>query len=281
MLHCSLLLLCGWCIGNASWLRMTAGLAGVGSCGKGLWGWAHLLCCRVEVVGVLWQGGGLFSGGGAGWLHAGQTQATVGVQVLLVGWCASRCLCVVSVQLQNHETRAWGLVLDSVVQCCSLLPPAFCLLPPAFCFLPVPLLVTDCTAGERNCTAGGPWFCVLPPEGSVQCFRGSMSQSVAICLCCCLLLHCTAGGPWFCVQPPLAWPEGQEERSAILADFAPAVGDRRQELVFIGVGLREGALRDALDGCLVTVGEMEVGFRGLPDPFEPWPDVSDMMDLGE
>lgn len=95
------------------------------------------------------------------------------------------------------------------------------------------------------------------------------------------MLHCTAGGPWFCVQPPQAWPEGQEERSAILADFAPAVGDRRQELVFIGVGLREGALRDALDGCLVTVGEMEAGFRGLLDPFEPWPDVGDMMDLGE
>jgi hypothetical protein len=51
--------------------------------------------------------------------------------------------------------------------------------------------------------------------------------------------------------------------------------------VFIGVGLREQQLRAALDECLVTVADMEAGFRQLADPFEPWPDVQDMMDLGE
>lgn len=90
-----------------------------------------------------------------------------------------------------------------------------------------------------------------------------------------------AGGPWFCVLPPSAWPEGEDERAAVMADFSASVGDRRQELVFIGVGVDESSLRAALDDCLVTVEDMEAGFRGLQDPFEPWPDVEDMMDLGE
>jgi len=82
-------------------------------------------------------------------------------------------------------------------------------------------------------------------------------------------------------MPLDAWPAAEDQRSAILADFSPSVGDRRQELVFIGVGLKEAPLRAALDSCLVTVGDMEAGFRSLEDPFEPWPDVEDMMDLGE
>lgn len=47
-----------------------------------------------------------------------------------------------------------------------------------------------------------------------------------------------------------------------------------QELVFIGVGLREPSLRAALAGCLLAVGEQ------LPadDPFPPW-DTGDVCDL--
>jgi hypothetical protein len=46
--------------------------------------------------------------------------------------------------------------------------------------------------------------------------------------------------------------------------------------------LKEDLLRAALDECLVTVAEAEEGgFSGLPDPFEPWPDVADLMDMGE
>eukprot|EP00775_Hariotina_reticulata_P008668 gene8670-8849_t len=90
------------------------------------------------------------------------------------------------------------------------------------------------------------------------------------------LLSFTTGGPWFCVLPEEAWPEDEEHR-----DFAPAVGDRRQELVFIGVELKEQLLRAALDECLVTVAEVEaLGFSGLHDPFEPWPDIKDMIDTG-
>jgi hypothetical protein len=49
-----------------------------------------------------------------------------------------------------------------------------------------------------------------------------------------------------------------------------------------GLGLKEDLLRSALDESLVTVAEAEAGgLSGLLDPFEPWPDVADMMDMGE
>lgn len=52
--------------------------------------------------------------------------------------------------------------------------------------------------------------------------------------------------------------------------------------LFAGLGLKEELLRAALDECLVTVAEAEgAGFSGLPDPFEPWPDVADLVDMGE
>ena len=40
-------------------------------------------------------------------------------------------------------------------------------------------------------------------------------------------------GRWWASVPRPAWPEGQE--SAITEDFAEPDGDRRQELVFIGI----------------------------------------------
>jgi hypothetical protein len=40
--------------------------------------------------------------------------------------------------------------------------------------------------------------------------------------------------------PDEEWPdEASGQRDIILADFAPAVGDRRQEIVFIGAGMDE------------------------------------------
>lgn len=67
-----------------------------------------------------------------------------------------------------------------------------------------------------------------------------------------------------------------------LYEPAAAAAAGLQELVFIGIGLREAELRDALDCCLVTVTEAEAsGFSGLEDPFEPWPEVQDMIDGGK
>lgn len=79
----------------------------------------------------------------------------------------------------------------------------------------------------------------------------------------------------------------------IQKDFLPGVGDRRQELVFIGIGVDVEALTSALDACLLTPDEMEVEEAGAAvkalqldadedeeewrsiweDPFLPWPSI--------
>ena len=44
-------------------------------------------------------------------------------------------------------------------------------------------------------------------------------------------------GRWWTSVPRPAWPEGQE--AAITEDFAEPDEDRRQELVFIGLGVAD------------------------------------------
>ncbi|VTY25757.1 Uncharacterised protein [Xylophilus ampelinus] len=51
------------------------------------------------------------------------------------------------------------------------------------------------------------------------------------------------------------------------------MGDARQELVLIGIGMDEPAIRQDLDACLVTADEMAAGPRAwlkYKDPFPAW-----------
>lgn len=79
------------------------------------------------------------------------------------------------------------------------------------------------------------------------------------------------GGPWFAAQPPQVYEvlEGLDLGGL----WQEPWGDRRQELVFIGVDLDEAALRRKLDDCLLTDNEMAVGetaWAEMPDPFPQW-----------
>jgi G3E family GTPase len=67
-------------------------------------------------------------------------------------------------------------------------------------------------------------------------------------------------GQWWAAVSRESWPD--EYVDSILSDYAPAsreapaddgVGDRRQELVFIGIGIDQAAISSALDACLVDV----------------------------
>ena len=95
---------------------------------------------------------------------------------------------------------------------------------------------------------------------------GSWSQAGGACR------HGPAGCWWATVDPD-DWPEGQDNRLAIRNKWHPPFGDRRQELVFIGVNMNEADIRLRLDECLLTEQEMGVGplaWANLEDPFPEW-----------
>jgi G3E family GTPase len=82
-----------------------------------------------------------------------------------------------------------------------------------------------------------------------------------------------AAGFWWAAQPAARWPQDPAWRARVLAQWEEPYGDRRQEIVFIGIGMAESVLRKRLDACLLTEAEMRGGPKSwakLPDPFPPW-----------
>nr|WP_064246389.1 GTP-binding protein [Rhizobium leguminosarum]OAP95795.1 4-hydroxytetrahydrobiopterin dehydratase [Rhizobium leguminosarum] len=79
-------------------------------------------------------------------------------------------------------------------------------------------------------------------------------------------------GFWWASVPKPQWPRYPQFHQLINRHWDEVWGDRRQELVFIGAGFDEDAIRTALDDCLT--GEA-AGFdpqtaAGLRDPFPTW-----------
>ena len=84
-----------------------------------------------------------------------------------------------------------------------------------------------------------------------------------------------AGMFWRSV-PKQDWPTDEKTLASIKANWVEPFGDMRQELVFIGQGLDESAIKKALDECLVSEDDMLKGeefWTNLDDPFPPWQEV--------
>ena len=84
-----------------------------------------------------------------------------------------------------------------------------------------------------------------------------------------------AGMFWRSV-PKQDWPTDEQTVASIKANWVEPFGDMRQELVFIGQGLDESAIKKALDECLVSEDDMLKGeefWTNLDDPFPPWQEV--------
>jgi G3E family GTPase len=78
-------------------------------------------------------------------------------------------------------------------------------------------------------------------------------------------------GRWWAGIPKNQWPEDGRFERFVARHWDDVWGDRRQELVFIGIGMDEGAIRVALDACLLPVDDFtpDVWTR-LTDPFPLW-----------
>jgi G3E family GTPase len=81
-------------------------------------------------------------------------------------------------------------------------------------------------------------------------------------------------GLWWTAVPKERWPKDSELVRKIAELWDPVYGDRRQEIVFIGTHMDEGAIRAHLDDCLVAKTSEETGahpeWLRLPDPFPIW-----------
>lgn len=100
-------------------------------------------------------------------------------------------------------------------------------------------------------------------------FAGQWSQAGGIAR------HGAAGMFWRAV-PEQYWPEDEETLEFIQQKWEEPFGDMRQELVFIGQGLDEPAMTDALNSCLLDDEELAAGkdyWKKLPDPFPRWSDA--------
>ncbi len=76
-------------------------------------------------------------------------------------------------------------------------------------------------------------------------------------------------GRWWASVPSDQWPATPEFGEYRRQYWRPPYGDRRQELVFIGVKMDQAQIQRTLDACLLTDAELALGPDGwatLPDP---------------
>ncbi len=81
------------------------------------------------------------------------------------------------------------------------------------------------------------------------------------------------GGFWWAAVPREHWPESEAFQEELDRKWNPEVGDCRQELVYIGIGMDEIAIYDSLQACLLTDEEYAEGieaWKRFPDPFPKW-----------
>ena len=77
-------------------------------------------------------------------------------------------------------------------------------------------------------------------------------------------------GTWFAATPKNRWPDDEAYVKEALSRFEGEYGDRKQELVFIGVDMDKDKICADLDRCLLMPNELAKGMDAwvaLPDPF--------------
>ena len=97
-------------------------------------------------------------------------------------------------------------------------------------------------------------------------YAGQWSQAGGIA-------HYGFGGMFWKAVPKSNWPVDEEYLASIARQWVEPFGDMRQELVFIGQGLDQQGMTQALDACLLSEDEVLRGkgyWTTLQDPFPEW-----------
>ena len=80
-------------------------------------------------------------------------------------------------------------------------------------------------------------------------------------------------GRWWASVPEERWPQGAEFEESVMQHWTDDYGDRRQEMVFIGLKdeLDEQKIRDQLDACLIKdYLSSPKKYQEMQDPFPEW-----------
>ncbi len=86
-------------------------------------------------------------------------------------------------------------------------------------------------------------------------------------------------GRWWGSIPKQQWPADDRFEQFVAQHWHAQWGDRRQELVFIGIGMDEARIRRDLDACLVPAQAFTPdAWAALPDPFPAWGETMAMAD---
>jgi G3E family GTPase len=115
-----------------------------------------------------------------------------------------------------------------------------------------------------------PWPGVIRAKGHFWLatrpqWLGEMSQAGSI-------VRTEGLGFWWANVPTDRWPDDPYWRQKLKKNWSTVYGDRRQEIVFIGAGMNEDAIKRRLDACLVEgrPGMDIAAWSSLPDPFPRW-----------
>lgn len=111
-----------------------------------------------------------------------------------------------------------------------------------------------------------PWTGVIRAKGHF--WLATRPRHVAVMSAAGAQRRCEPMGLWWASVPRRDWPDHLQFRQHVEKYWDDTWGDRRQELVFIGVGMDEPGLRAALDDCLATADPWR--WRNLEDPFPAW-----------
>lgn len=99
------------------------------------------------------------------------------------------------------------------------------------------------------------WLATRPRHVGVMSAAGSQRR-------------CEPLGLWWASVPHQDWPDHIEFRQHVEKHWDTAWGDRRQELVFIGINMDESGIRASLDNCLASPDPHQ--WKDLKDPFPAW-----------